>query len=198
MTEKFNFRRLISPALAKGQRNYIDTQKKYELIKTAILFALPLSLYIAGYVTTGSNVNYLTIVAVVGFLPACRSLVQTIMYLKYKSCPAEVAERVAEATGDLDHLYDCVFTAYQDTFKVDHLVVCGNTICGVTTEPTFKEKEFQKHLDKILKADNIKNVTIKVFTDVNKYVERLGQLQELESDEKLTVSILSTLLSVSL
>ena len=198
MKEKFNFRRMFSSALAKGQRNYLDTQKNYEIIKTLIFFALPLSLYIAGYVTTGSNANYLTIVAVVGFLPACKSLVQTIMYLRYKSCPPEVAEKIEGAKGELTDLYDCVFTAYQDTFKVDHLVVRGNTICGITTDKAFKEKEFYKHLDTILKADNIKNVTIKVFTDVYKYVERLEQLQTLESDEQLTTSIISTLLSVSL
>ena len=198
MNEKFSFKRMISSASAKGQRNYLNTQKKYEILKTAILFALPLALYITGYVATGSNVNYLTIVAVVGFLPACRSLVQTIMYLRYKSCPTELADKIDEEKGDLMNLFDCVFTAYQDSFKVDHLVVCGNTICGISTDKAFKEKEFQKHLDTILKADNIKNVTIKVFTDVDKYVERLGQLQSLESDEKLTLSIISTLLSVSL
>lgn len=198
MKESFNFRRLISPGLAKGQRNYLNSQKKYEIIKTAILFALPLSIYIAGYVSTGSNINYLTIVAVLGFLPACKSLVQTIMYLRYKSCPTELADKIDGAKGEVTDLYDCVFTAYQDTFKVDHLVVCGNTVCGVTTDKGFKEKEFQAHLDKILKADNIKNVSIKVFTDENKYIERLGQLQDLEAEDKRTTSIISTLLSVSL
>ncbi|MBQ7918835.1 MAG: hypothetical protein IJ324_02695 [Lachnospiraceae bacterium] len=198
MNEKFSFKRMISSSAAKGQRNYLNTQKKYEILKTAILFALPLALYITGYVTTGSNANYLTIVAVVGFLPACRSLVQTIMFLRFKSCPPDVAEKIEAAKGELANLYDCAFTAYQDNFMVDHLVVCGNTICGITTDKAFKEKEFQTHLDKILKADNIKNVTIKVFTDENKYVERLGQLQTLEADEKLTLSIISTLLSVSL
>lgn len=198
MKEKFNFKRIISSAIAKGQRNYLNTQKKYELLKTTILFALPLAIYIAGFVTTGSNMNYLTIVAVLGFLPACKSLVQTIMFLRFKSCPAEVADKIEGAKGELTDLYDCVFTAYQDTFKVDHLVVCGNTICGISSDTAFKEKEFQKHMENIFKAENIKNVTIKVFTDINKYVERLEQLQSLEADEKLTTSIISTLLSVSL
>lgn len=198
MKESFNIKRLISYGIAKGQRNYLDTQKKYEIIKTMVFFALPLSIYIAGYVTTGSNMNYLTIVAVLGFLPASKSLVQMIMYLRFKSCPNELAEKIEASKGVLTELYDCVFTAYQDTFKVDHLVVCGNTICGVTTDKGFKEKEFQAHLDKILKADNIKNVTIKVFTDESKYIERLSQLQDLEADEKLTASVISTLLSVCL
>ena len=198
MKETFNIKRLISPALAKGQRNYLDTQKKYEIIKTLVFFALPLAIYIMGYVSTGSNANYLTVVAVVGFLPACKSLVQMIMYLRYKSCPGALAERIEESKGMLADIYDCVFTAYQDTFKVDHLVVCGNTVCGITTDKAFKDKEFQAHLDKIFKADNIKNVTIKVFTDESKYIERLRQLQELEADEKLTASIIATLLSVSL
>ncbi len=198
MTEKFNFRRLISSALAKGQMNYLDTQKKYELLKTIIFFALPTAIYIMGYVSTGSNANYLTVVAICGYLPACKSLVQTIMFLRYRSCPPELAEKIEAVKGDLDSVYDCVFTAYQDTFQINHMVVRGNTICGITTDTNFKEKEFQQHLNKVLKADNIKNVTIKVFTDENKYIERIKQLQDLENDEKLTVSITNTLLSVSL
>lgn len=198
MTEKFNVKRLFSSALAKGQKNYLSTQKKYEILKTLVFFALPMALYIGGYVTTGSNMNYLTVVAVVGFLPACKSLVGTIMFLRFKSCPAEYSDKIDAAVGELTGLYDNVFTSYQENFRVDHLVVCGNTICGFSTDAAFKEKEFQKHLETIFKAENIKNITVKVFTDVNKYTERLGQLQSLEADEKLTGSILSTLLSVTL
>lgn len=198
MTSKFNFKRIFSSGICKGLRGYLDTQKKYEIIRTLLFFAIPLSLYIAGYVSTDSNENLLTLVAVVGFLPACKSLVETIMFLRYKSCPAEYAEKIEDAKGDLVNLYDNVFTAYEKNYKVDHLVIRGNTICGFATDKAFPEKEFQTHLDKILKTDNLKNVSIKVFTDFDKYLDRLSQMQELEPEEKTTASILSTLLSVSL
>lgn len=198
MKEKFNIKRIISSALAKGQRNYLDTQKKYEIIKLLVLFGLPLAIYLTGYISTGTNVNYLTIVAVVGFLPACKALVQTIMYLRYKSCPPSLADKIDETKGNLIDLYDCVFTAYQDTFVVDHLVVRGNTVCGITTQKGFKEKEFLKHMEDICKADGLKNVSIKVFTEEGKYLERLRQMQTLEEEEKQTKMVVSTFLSVCL
>lgn len=198
MKEKFNFKRILSSSLAKGQRNYLNSQKKYEVIKTLVFFALPLAIYFTGLISTGSNVNYLTIIAVCGFLPACKSLVQTIMYLRYKSCPLELADKIDAAKGELTDLYDCVFTAYQDTFVVDHLVVRGNTVCGITSQRAFKEKEFLKHMEDIFKADGMKNVSIKVFTEEGKYLERLGQMQTLEEEEKQTMNVVSTLLSVCL
>jgi len=50
----------------------------------------------------------------------------------------------------------------------------------------------------ILKAENYKDVTVKVFSDLNKYLERLEQLKELDTDETNTMGIMDTLKSVSL
>lgn len=48
----------------------------------APFFGVSIGLYVMGYVTTGSNKNLLTIVAVLGCLPACKSLVNLILFLK--------------------------------------------------------------------------------------------------------------------
>ncbi len=46
--------------------------------------------------------------------------------------------------------------------------------------------------------DGHKDVTIKVFTDREKYVQRLEQLKALDPEERRTEAIIATLLSVSL
>ena len=62
--------RLFSAENYKGTKNYIESQKIYEIIRTVIYFILPLGLFAIGLITTGRRANLLTVVAVVGCLPA--------------------------------------------------------------------------------------------------------------------------------
>lgn len=190
--------RLFSAEEYKGSRNYIRSQKKYELLRTVIYFSVSISLFVAGLLATGDKMNLLTIVAVLGCLPASKSAVNMIMFLRYQSLDESTAEQIAGCTEGLTQLYDMVFTSYAQTFVVGHLVVKGNTVCGYSVKKDFPEKEFQTHLEAILRADNYKNVSIKIFTDLGKYKERLKQLQELETEEGNTAGIVRTLKSVVL
>ena len=190
--------RLFSTNGVKGTRNYIYSQKKFELLRTLIYFALPIGLFIIGYVTTKSKMNLLTVVAVVGCLPACKSLVGAIMFLRYKSCPQDAADQIDARKGNLNELYDMVFTSYQKNFVISHLVVHGNNICGYSTQPEFPEKVFQVHIENILKADGHKNYTIKIFSDIHKYTDRLEQLNQLDAENKNVSAVIETLKSVAL
>jgi len=191
--------RIFSNYHVKGSKYYIDTQKKYELIRTFIFFFIPISLFIAGYVTTKTKVNLLTIVAVVGVLPACKSLVGAIMFLKHRSLSKEYADKIDAVNHELPELYDMVFTTYDKTHVVSHMVIVGNTVCGFSEDKNFKEKDFNTHIQNVLKTDGFKNVTVKVFTDIKKYTERLEQLKSLESDEGVNIlGMMDTFRSVAL
>lgn len=190
--------RLISTADYKGTRDYIRTQKIYEIIRTVLYFSISLSLFAAGYVTTGNRLNLLTVVAVLGCLPASKSAVNMIMFLRYKGLSQDAARQIAPCEGELTCLYDMVFTSYSKTFEVGHMAVKGNTVCGYSEKKDFPEKEFQAHLEPIMKADSHKNVTVKIFTDLQQYTERLGKLQALETEQGNTEGIVQTLKSVVL
>lgn len=190
--------RMFSTENYKGTRGYIKSQKKYEILRTIIYFAISLSLLLAGILTTKSRLNLLTVVAVLGCLPACKSMVGMIMFLRYKGCSEENANVIEEHNKELDGLYDLVFTSYDKNFEVAHITVKGNTICGYTEDTKFDEQAFYKHIDVILKADNFKETTVKIFKDIKKYTERLEQLKDLSAEEKNTAGIISTLKSVSL
>lgn len=191
--------RIFSSYYVKGTRNYINSQKKYEVIRTLIFFFIPLSLYIAGYVTTNTNMNLLTIVAVVGLLPACKSLVGAIMFLKHRSLSQENAEKIDVANHELPELFDMVFTTYDKTHIVNHMVIAGNTVCGFSEDKKFNEKDFNTHIQNVLKTDGYKNISVKIFTDINKYTERLEQLKHLEIDEAVNIlGIMDTFRSVVL
>ena len=182
----------------KGTRDYLNTQKKYEIARTILYFAISISLFAAGWISTGKRENLLTIVAVLGCLPACKSMVDMIMFLKFHGCTGPNADEIVKHSAGLTCLFDLVFTSYDKNFSVAHLAVCGNTLCGFTQDAKFDEQGFYKHIDTILKKDNYKNTTVKIFRDIDKYTERLEQLKQLDADEKNTGGIVNTLKSVVL
>lgn len=190
--------RIFSAEKYKGTRNYLNTQKKYEIIRTLLYFGISISLFVAGYIQTGRKTNLLTVVAVLGCLPASKSAVNAIMFLRFKSCGTDAAAEIGKHCQGLCSLYDMVFTSYQKNYVVSHLAVRGNTVCGYSERPDFAEKEFYKHIDHILKMDGLKDVTVKVFTDLKKYTDRLEQMKELEADEGRTEAVAATLKSVVL
>ncbi len=192
------FIRLFSTYGVKGTRNYLNSQKKYEIIRTIIYFAIPLSLFIAGYMATKTRMNLLTIVAVLGCLPASKSLISCIMFLRFKSCSKETCARLDACSYDLTELYDMVFTTYSKTYNISHMVIKGNTICGYTEMKSFTEKEFNEHVTHVLKLDGHKNFTLKIFTDLNKYIDRINQLNVLQTEEDNCFAVAETLKSVVL
>lgn len=182
----------------KGTRDYLNSQKKYEILRTVIYFAISISLFAAGWIHTGSRENLLTVVAALGCLPGCKSAVDMIMFLRYKSCSRENADTIDIHCEGLTGIYDMVFTSYDKNYQVDHLTVRGNTICGFTENSNLDEQAFYKHIDSLLKKDNFKDTSIKIFKDIKKYTDRLEQLKTLPAEENLTVGIVNTLKSVSL
>ena len=182
----------------KGTRGYLKTQGKYLLAKTILIFAISAALLITGIITTGSRGNALTIVAVLGCLPACKSAIDTFMLMRYRGCSEENATAIEAHVGKLTGLYDRVFTSYKLNFQVAHLVIRDHTICGFTQDSHFKENDFNEHISDILQRDGIHDVTIKIFKDLNKYLVRLDQMNELEDNPDITAGIQYTLNNVSL
>ena len=91
----------------KGQKGYLAWNKKMSICKTLVLFAISFAVYAMGIWSTGSNQNLLTIVAVLGCLPACRSAANLIALLRcheisesdYRKISAKI--RTAESLTDL-------------------------------------------------------------------------------------------------
>ncbi|MCI8800220.1 hypothetical protein NSB25_21240 [Acetatifactor muris] len=191
-------KRMFSTGSVKGTKNYLRTQKKYEVIRTIIYFAISISLFTAGYLQTGRRANLLSIVAVLGCLPASKSAVSAVMFLRFKSCKAQAAAEIEEHSQGLRCLYDMVFTSYRRNFVVSHLAVCGNTVCGYAERTDFAENEFNKHISEILKLDGHKNVTVKIFTSLPRYWERLEQMKELTAEVARTEAVIASLKSVAL
>ena len=182
----------------KGTRGYLKTQSRYELVRTFVYFAISASLFVAGIIATGNRMNLLTIVAVLGCLPACKSAIDAFMFLRYKGCTAENADRIDAHMEGVQGLYDRIFTSYEINYQVAHMAIRGNTLCGFTQDAAFQEQKFYTHITDLLKKDGFKDTSVKIFNDLDKYTARLEQMKALPAEEKLTTGIMNTLNSVSL
>lgn len=185
-------------SIQKGTFGYLKRKRIYVLIRTAIYFGISLSLFLAGIIATGSRKNLLTIVAVLGCLPACKSLVELIMYLKASGCSDSAKERLERAAGSLSCMYDMYFTSYKANFAISHMTVDNKTICGYTEDPKCRAHDCEEHLGVMLKQAGYKDLTIKIFTDLDKYCERLNQLSSLEHKNDRNREIQSALYDISL
>ena len=184
----------------KGNFGYIRAKRLSVLIKTAIFFGISLSLFAAGYITTGKKENLLTIVAVLSCLPACKSAVNFILFLRAKGCSSALHEKVA-AYGDdsMTVFYDMYFTSYQKNYPISHMALKGDMLCGITEQPSCDCREAEKHLGQMLVQEGIKNVTVNIFSQEGKYIDRLGRLKDMQvEDHKDREGIINLLYNVSI
>ncbi len=161
----------------KGDYGYIRNGKKKAALYTIFCFAISLALFMIGWYTTGTKKNLLTVVAVLGCLPASKSLVNMIMFFKAKACPVELYKKIEPHIGHLTCLFDLQMTAYERTYQIDSLVIEKKNICGVTSDPKCKPELAEKHIMSLLEQNAFKDYTVKIFTDESKYIARLDQLQ---------------------
>ena len=182
----------------KGEFGYIHYRRITQTVFTVLLFALSISIFLMGYYTTHTKKNLLTIVAILGCLPASKNAVNMIMFYIADSCSDALHDKIVRAVGQLDGFYDLFFTAEKQNFQVSHLVVTQTSIIGITESSKTDENEFEKHIKNILNKDKISGITVKLFRDADKYCRRLEELNQSEEVQAKRDDIVSTLYHVSL
>lgn len=164
----------------KGQYEYANFHKREETIRTIVLFSISLALFLAGFITTKTKANLLTIVAVLGCLPASKSLVSTIMSYRVRTVSTELYNKLKVFSDDFFQLYNLYFTSYDKNFYIDHLILTSDSVIGFSSDKDFDEKKFITHLEKHLKLDGLNDINIKIFTKEDTYLRRLEELKKLD------------------
>ena len=162
---------------AKGSAGYVRYEKVKRLIITLIMFAIPIGIYISAYKITGTNRNIMTIVAVLGIIPAARFAVSCIMIMIQKDADPEAVAATEKYAQQFVHGYELTVTAYEGRMPLDALVICGNEVVCISVNGKKDEFAFmEKHITKILNSNGYFGSNVKIFSDIRKYEERLQQL----------------------
>ncbi|MDE7247433.1 MAG: hypothetical protein K2N43_06065 [Lachnospiraceae bacterium] len=183
----------------KGAYGYLKNRKIYTACRTVIFFMISIGLYATGIVRYGSNKNLLTILAVLECLPACKSAVNFIIFLRAKGCSDALHQKLLPYEEAFLTFYDLYFTSYQKNYSISHMALKGGILCGITENPGCDCKEAEKHLEQMLAQEGIKNVVVNIFSQEDKYIDRLSRLAEMQEEEhKNQEGIVNLLYAVSL
>lgn len=187
----------------KGKEGYIRRRKISLFIKTILEFSIVIALLILGIWQTGDRLNLLTVVAILGCLPASKALVELIMILPHHSVPSEMSMEIDMQGSHITKIYDMVFTSEKNVMPVDSVVICGNTICGYTSNSKVNTTMVAEHIKKYLLANQFQKVSVKIFNNYQTYMGRVKEMDRLAQTEEhetkdMEAGICRVLLSLSL
>ena len=169
----------------KGEFGYIAYRKKIAIIRTVICLLIVVGLYVTGLIISGSQKNIFSIVAALGCLPTGWSTVNLIMLLKAASCSEADHEEIEKHRGGLLIHYDHVITSYDRNYNINASTVLDKNICCYTSDKNIEISDCEKHIRKMISQSGYSSYSIKIFTDLNKFCDRLDQLERLRSDKNI-------------
>lgn len=181
----------------KGDFGYPPYERTRVIIRTITYFLISIAVFLLGYFSTGKKENLLTIVAVLGMLPSSKSLVAVVMYLKIPQFSEQAYQEISKKTGDIPAIYSMYLTSYKLNFPINCFVIRGNNLIGYTEFQVCDTAACEEHIKGILKQNSIKNMTVKIFHDKTRFLERLEQLHALEGGKK-ELEVLTILCDISL
>lgn len=182
----------------KGQYEYAKYNRNKLLIYTISMYMLSLMIYFMGLLTTKTNKNLLTIVAVLGILPASKLLISFIMACRVKTVSLDIKSEIDSKICNLNGFYHLYFTSYDVNYYLAHCVITTDTLIGYTDTIGFDNKKFNEHMEKHMKIDGINDILIKVFDNKDAYINRLSQLEKLEQANKSNNKMVELVKNISL
>ena len=162
---------------AKGTVGYVQDQRIRRALIMIVMFAIPLVIYFSALKITGTNRNIMTIVAVVGMIPAARFAVSWIMIMLQRKADPQAVRITQETAGMLTNAFELMVTSYDGRLPLDAVVVCGNEIAAVSVNAEKKQIDMmEKHITKILNSNQYFNSNVRIFPDLKHYQDRIRQL----------------------
>ena len=161
----------------KGDFGYLQAEKKRRIIITVLLFAAPLIIFFTALIYFRTRLTVWTVIAVVGCLPACKSLVSLIMIFRCKPVEPEIYRQINAHSGNLTMAYEMFMTFYEKSASIDAFAICGNVVVGFSSDPKIDTAFMEQECQKILRGNGFK-ATVKIFTRLNAFLERLDSMNE--------------------
>jgi hypothetical protein len=184
----------------KGTFPYLKKAPVIQGLMTLVLLLLPVGLFFIGYSITKDVKNLFTVVAVVGMLPAAKSIVSFIVFLRAEkySCKPELHDKIQpfEGKGALIG-YDYYLTSYSVNYPLPAAAVARKCLIALSGNTALKSVDYEDHIKEYMKKNEIKDITVKVFDKEERFLERLAELaaseDEITEDEAKSFALLASL-----
>jgi len=169
--------------IQKGEAGYLKARKTRLTIETILEFAIVAGIVIAGYVLNHTKLNLLTLVAILGCLPACRTLVNLIMLIPHRSINEAIELEISGNTEYLTVLYDLVITSERKSMPIEAIAISNNTVCGYAKNKKVDTAYTAKHIKSILAQNKLEKVTVKIFHDYVAFLSRAEGMNNIAAVE---------------
>lgn len=168
----------------KGTPGYLREKLKAEILRTVVYFAIVAAVFLLGYSQTHSKKNLLTVVAVVGCLPACKALVGVITRIPYKTVDPALADEVASKSLHLTAIYDLVVTSTEKIMPIDCMVISHEKVFGYTSGKKVDLQETASYLRKMLQRNDFPGVSVKLYDQYKPFLSIVEGLENIAAVEK--------------
>lgn len=168
--------------IRKSKYGYIDSMRFYSVLKALIMFAVSFTVLAIGWIRTGSKENVLTVVAILGVLPACKWTVNAIMHLRFRSGSRAFYEKsrsITEQYGIDERVlfYDSVLTTEtQGSHQINMFACIEGCLIGYSEFEKTGCSIMEKHLRTMLKKNSISKISVKIFDEENAFLTRYEDL----------------------
>ncbi len=168
----------------KGTPGYLREKLKIEILRTVVYFAIVIAVFLLGYSQTHSKKNLLTVVAVVGCLPACKALVGVIMRIPYKTVDPALPDEIGTKAPHLTVIYDLVVTSTEKIMPIDCMVISHQKVYGYTTGKKADLQETAAYLRKMLRQNDFPEVSVKMYDQYKQFLSIVEGLENIAAVEK--------------
>ena len=173
MTNKKEKKRFVE----KGEFGYFSSEKKKRILITAVMLGVPLFIFATAWIYFKSRLTIWTVIAVVGCLPGCKSLVSLIMILMRRPMDQKLYQTIHAHQGNLVMAYEMYMTFYEKSAYIDAIAVCGNTVVGYSSDPRIDTDFMASEAQKLLQKNGYR-VDIKILRELKPFLERLDSMNE--------------------
>ena len=168
----------------KGSFGYLKKQSVKQGIITLIMIAICAAIFLVGFLWLTDFATIFTVIAVLGMLPAAKSMVSMIIFMKAEkfSCSNELHNRLVQTAGskaeELLCGFDFYLTSYDKNFPLCAVFIRKGSLIAYTPWEKCDCNKCKAHFEEYMKKNGISGINIKIFSDENKFVERFSQLCE--------------------
>ncbi len=163
--------------IRKGDFGYFSKEKKKRFLITLIMFAVPLFIFFSSWAYFDTRKTIWTVIAVVGCLPACKSMVSLIMILMRRPMDEALYESIRQHQGELVMSYEMYMTFYEKSAYIDAFAICGNTVVGYSSDPKIDCEFMARESQKIIRKNGYK-ADVKILKELKPYLERLDTMNK--------------------
>ena len=170
------------PVKGKGSFGYLKKQALKQGIIALADVAICACLFCIGNFWLDKYATVFTVTAVLGLLPGAKVLVSMFVFMKAEkfSCTKELYDKLLKAlVGQQEKVLcgvDFYLTSYDKNYPMSALLIRKGSLIAFTPSAQCDPTAAAKHIENYMGKNGISGITVKVFTQEDKFTERFEKL----------------------